>query len=90
MNLILDRLFIQPKELALITEKYPACKITKLGGSDQLIQQFRVNIKDEVEEAYFDFLVDNAIAMSSNKFYFRVKSDIKFADRMNARISQVH
>lgn len=82
-----DKLLLGPEELRIIKNKYPDCIINRINNSDSLIQQYRFRIHNADEESYFNFLLDNCIGMSSEKFYSKVKSDKAFTDRMKARIA---
>jgi hypothetical protein len=86
-SIIIDTLLIGTEDLTIITGRYPRCKVTKFTNPRHMAQQYRVRIQGEDEECYYNFLLDNRIAMSSNNFYYRVKSDRRFADRMKARIA---
>lgn len=87
MNVIIDTLIIGLGIPTILTDKFPKCQLTRLASPDSTIQRYRISLKDEDEQSYFNFLQDNCIAMSSNKFYFKMKSDKDFADRMKARIA---
>ncbi|QWV92896.1 hypothetical protein KP004_17245 [Geomonas oryzisoli] len=86
MSVIIDTLIIGLGEPTILTEAFPDCKVTKLTRADAMIQRYRVILKDEDEERYFEFLQDNCMAMTSNRFYFRVKNDKAFAEKMRARL----
>jgi len=89
MGAILDTLMLGPSELLIIKVKYPQCVTQSLTESDNLFQEYRIIIENEDESNYYDFLVDNHIALSSNKFYFRLKNDKRFGKRMISRMNQV-
>lgn len=79
---ITDILLLGPQELKILCDQYHNCEVNKLTDSEDLIQQYGVSIQAEDEESYYDFLLDNCIAMSSHNFYYRVKNDRMFSDRM--------
>lgn len=83
---IMDVLLLGPEELKILRDKYISCKINNLTSSEDLIQQYRLSMQVEDEEDYYNFLLDNCMAMSSHNFYSRVKVDKSFADRMKKRI----
>jgi hypothetical protein len=83
---ITDILLLGPEELKIVCDNYPTCKVNKLTDSEALIQQYELSINDEDEEEYYEFLLDNCIAMSSHNFYSKIKSDKKFCERMKQRI----
>ena len=89
MGVIIDTLIIGLGEPTILTRAFPACEITRLTRGDAMLQRYRVTLKSEDEERYFDFLQDNCIAMTSNRFYFRMKNDQVFAERMKARLAGV-
>ena len=84
--LITDILLVGPEELKIVCDNYSTCKVNKLTDSENLIQQYEITIQDESEKDYYDFLLDNCIAMSSQNFYLKIKSDKKFCERMKKRI----
>ena len=84
--MITDILLVGPEELKILCDNYPTCKVKKLTDSENLIQQYEVSIQGECEKNYYDFLLDNCIAMSSHNFYSKVKTDKKFCERMKKRI----
>ncbi|WP_224983584.1 hypothetical protein [Geomonas agri] len=86
MSVIIDTLIIGLGEPAILSEAFPGCKVTRLTSADAVIHRYRVILKDEDEQRYFDFLQDNCMAMTSNRFYFRMKNDKVFADRMRTRL----
>ena len=79
---ITDILLLGPEELKILCDRYPTCEVKKLTESEFVIQQYEISIQDEDEENYYNFLLDNCIAMSSHKFYSRVKSDKDFSDKI--------
>lgn len=83
---IKDILLLGPEEVKIISDQYPKCKVEQLTSSEDLIQQYEITITGEDEEKYYDFLLDNCIAMSSHNFYSKVKSDKNFCDRIKKRI----
>ena len=84
---IKDILLLGPEEVKIICDQYPKCKVDQLTSSEDLIQQYEITLQDEdEEEQYYDFLLDNCIAMSSHNFYSKVKSDKNFCDRIKKRI----
>jgi len=83
---IRDVLLVGPEELAMFCRQYPDCVVSNLTGSAGNIQQYQVSVHVDNEEDYYEFLIDNCIAMSSQMFYSRVKSDPQFAVRMKHRI----
>ncbi|MBJ6801579.1 hypothetical protein [Geomonas propionica] len=87
MGLIIDTLIIGLGEPTILTKAFPRCEVTRLSGANSTMQRYRVALKDEDEQRYFDFLQDNCMAMASNKFYFRIKNDASFAERMRARLA---
>ncbi|QWV96924.1 hypothetical protein KP003_17310 [Geomonas nitrogeniifigens] len=87
MGVIIDTLIIALGEPTILTKAFPGCEINRLTPADSTIQRYRVALKDEDEQSYFDFLQDNCMAMTSNRFYFRMKSDKSFADRMRGRFA---
>jgi hypothetical protein len=86
MGAILDTLVLDPEELAIIHEEYPGCITIKLTNTDNMPHEYRLIIEDEQEDNYYNFLLNNNIAMSSHKFYSRIKSDKVFAAKVQSRI----
>jgi hypothetical protein len=82
MGAIVDVLLLGSEELETITNEYPGCHFMRLSYQDDIISQYRVIIPNEDEDSYYEFLVKNTLAMSSRNFYSRIKSDRKFAKRM--------
>ncbi|QWV96923.1 hypothetical protein KP003_17305 [Geomonas nitrogeniifigens] len=83
--MLTDILILDQEELKLVRDKYIDCKLDKLSPSDSMIQQYRITIDVDNENSYYNFLLDNCIAMSSHNFYFRVKVDTIFFERIRRR-----
>ncbi|WP_129124651.1 hypothetical protein [Geomonas oryzae] len=80
-----DVLILGPEELRIVREEFPDCKVDRLSTSDTLIQQYRITFELEEESSYYNFLLDNRMAMSSHNFYYRVKIDKIFSERIRKR-----
>ncbi|TGU75073.1 hypothetical protein E4633_06355 [Geomonas terrae] len=80
-----DVLILGPEELRIVREEYPDCKVDRLSNSDTLIQQYRITLELEEENTYYNFLLENCMAMSSHNFYYRVKVDKIFSERIRKR-----
>jgi len=86
MGAVVDTLILGPSELLIIRIKYNKCVIEKLTKSCHNIQRYRVIIPDEDESNYYDFLIEEHIAMCSSKFYSRLESDKIFKERVKTKI----
>jgi len=87
MGAIIDILLIGEREIGVVERKYPDCVIRNLTYSTQLTQRYRLIIPNQdLDDTYYNFLVENNIAMSSMNFRFRLESDKKFAERMRAKL----
>lgn len=86
MGAVVDTLILGHEELNILTIEYTRCILRNLTNTAQAFQHYRIIIENENEEDYYDFLVQNKIAMSSHKFYSRVKSDKIFASKMDLRM----
>jgi len=87
MGAIIDTLLIGKREIGVIEKRYPHCVIRNMTNTRQLTQRFRLIIPDEdLDDAYYNFLVENSIAMSSMNFRCRLESDSNFAERMKAKL----
>ncbi|ADO00788.1 MULTISPECIES: hypothetical protein [Citrifermentans] len=82
---ITDTLLLGPEELVELCKRYSTCQVEKLTTSKNLFQQYRVHIEGEDEEGYYNFLLDKGLAMSSDSFYTKMKSDKTFARRIKRR-----
>lgn len=85
MGAIVDVLLLGKSEMKALEANYPHCVIRNMTNSTQLTQKYRLIVPDEDLEDYYDFLVDNMIAMSSSNFRARLESDERFKKRMTAR-----
>ena len=91
MGAILDTLYLDKKELAIIRSGYPDAEIFNQSHSKDGIQRYRVIIPHEQRSAdsYYIFLIDKGIAMSSSNFVRRIAGDQRFVGRMGARIAEI-
>ena len=86
MGAIIDTLLLGKSEITLVEKKYPQCIVRNMTNSKQLTQRYRLIIPNEdLDDNYYNFLVDNSIAMSSSNFRCRLESDKKFTERMRTR-----
>lgn len=86
MGAIVDVLLLGKHEINLVVRRYPACVVRNMTNSNQLTQKYRLIIPNEdLDDTYYNFLVDNGIAMSSANFRCRIDSDAKFTERMRTR-----
>ena len=86
MGAIIDTLLLGEPEIILLKNKYPQCVIKKITDSIQLIERYRLIVPGEdPDDNYYNFLVDNGIAMSSTNFRSRLESDARFTERMRTR-----
>lgn len=86
MGAIVDVLLIGRSGICTIMKKYPACVVRNMTNSSQLTQKYRIIIPDqELDETYYNFLVDSRIALSSLNFRMRLESDKAFKEKMTAR-----
>lgn len=87
MGAVVDTVHANGDEISLILRKYPNCYVqirSPLPG----IESYVVIIPDETADSYYEFLADNAIAMSSTNFLNRLNSDSEFSRRMLRRIQK--
>lgn len=86
MSSITDILYADSKELSVLVGKYPNCHLSKL---DWYVckQRYLVVIPDEPEDCYFNFLIDNALALASLNLSRRFYNDAKLARAVRARIT---
>lgn len=83
---VLDVLLLGPEELKLICYRYPTCEVKMLSCSTHAIQAYTISIEGADEEEYFEFLLNNRLAMSSNNFSSRIRTDRAFSDRMKGSL----
>lgn len=90
MGAIVDTLFLDQKEMDLLVDEYPECKVVNQSHSDYGIQRYRVIIPndDHSTDNYYLFLINHGIAMSSRNFLGRIASDQKFVDRMRLKVTE--
>lgn len=90
MGAIVDTVYLSPKEISILIEAYPDCRIVNQSHSDSGIQRYRVIIPndDHCTDSYYLFLIKMGIAMSSRNFLGRIASDQKFVDRMRVKIAE--
>lgn len=87
MGAIIDTLLLGKREINLVLKKYPGCIIRNMTNSRQLTQRYRLIVEnEELDDGYYNFLVENSIAMSSINFRSRLESDKNFADRMRRKL----
>jgi hypothetical protein len=83
---IIDVMLIDNGQQAVIQRAYPKCIMRDMHDGEALPKRVRVIIPDEeLEETYYNFLVDSQIASSSSNFVARLTSDAAFAERMKRR-----
>jgi hypothetical protein len=87
MRAIVDLLYLKVVEVGIIKNQYPHCQITLRSGAKDHIQQYQLVLPDEDEndDSYYNFLLDNLIAMCSRKFHARLARDKDFRSRIRAR-----
>lgn len=86
MGAIVDFLLLGKFEIAILERQYPNCVIRNMSNSQQLTQKYRLIIpQSELDDEYYNFLVDSRIALSSQNFRMRLDSDPEFKARMAAR-----
>lgn len=87
MGAIVDTLLLGKREIALVERRYPHCVIRNVTNSKQLTQRYRLIVPNgDLDETYYNFLVESNIAMSSTNFRNRLESDGMFRDRMRAKL----
>lgn len=91
MGAIVDILFLGPDEVRLIRSKYPQCLLASMAADERPTRRYRLIIPNEelADEGYYNFLVDNMIALSSASFRSRLDSDGGFRERMQARVAEL-
>ncbi|QWV92895.1 hypothetical protein KP004_17240 [Geomonas oryzisoli] len=82
---ITDVLILGPAELQILCDEYVGCRVERLSPSYSLIQQYRITIEVEDEGSYYDFLLDNSMATASHNFYYRVRLDKAFSEKIRRR-----
>ncbi|MBJ6801578.1 hypothetical protein [Geomonas propionica] len=82
---ITDVLILGRAELDLLCDEYVGCRVARLSPSYSLIQQYRITIEAEDEDSYYNFLLDNCMATSSHNFYYRVRLDKAFSEKIRRR-----
>ncbi|WP_224983583.1 hypothetical protein [Geomonas agri] len=80
-----DVLILGPAELEMVCEEYPGCAVGDVSPSYSLIKQYRITIEVDDENDYYNFLLDNSMATSSHNFYYRVRVDKNFYERIRRR-----
>jgi hypothetical protein len=88
LGAIADTLHIGRSELSIVEAKYRDCLVINQTNSNLIIQKYLIIIPNEDENSYYEFLLDNCIAMFSSKFRSRASSDTEFAQCMRARMSE--
>ena len=90
METITDILNLPPESIQLLKNKFPECKIAVLSFKHfQAKIYILLGLKIDTEKEYYNFLVDNLIAMGSIKFRSRLISDEKFSGEMLTRASLI-
>ena len=86
MGAIVDVLLLGKEDLFLLQKRYPEYVLTNMTNTSNFIQRYRLIIPGEdLDDAYYCFLLDNMIAMSSYNFRSRLDTDEKFTERMRKR-----
>lgn len=86
MGAIIDFVLLRRIEVSAFTTRYPDCVIRKMTESQQLAQKYGVIIPNrELDDDYYNFLVDSNIALASQNFRMRMESDPDFKARMVVR-----
>ena len=81
MGAIVDTLYANEDEISLIVKQYPDCHL-EMKNPLHSIEKYTVVIPDEIEERYYDFLIENNIPMSSANFLKRLNEDVLFAEKV--------
>ena len=88
MGAIIDVLLIGKAGVLQLQKKFPQAVVRNMTNSQQLTQKYRVIISgEELEDSYYNFLIDTCMALSSHNFRNRLDSDALFRDKMTARAS---
>lgn len=86
MGAVVDVLLIGKAGILQLQKKYPKAVVRNMTNSNQTTQKYRVIIPDEeLEDGYYEYLVDTCMALSSLNFRSRLESDPSFKERMTAR-----
>lgn len=87
MGAIIDTLLLDRIDVPLLRNRYPDCVLTNQTRTEHRVQQYRLIIPDadEYVDNYYNFLLDNLIAMCSRNFRARFDHDEMFKARMRAR-----
>lgn len=84
--MIIDTICAKPKDLAILVRKYRECHVDEQDMSiDSRV--YLLMIPSVSEESYFEFLIDNDLAMSSTGFLRRFHSDDQFARQVLSRLA---
>ncbi|QXE92417.1 hypothetical protein KP001_07805 [Geomonas subterranea] len=90
MGTIVDILNIRPRDIGVVHIQYPDCLVLNPAFIDyDTAQKIVIVISEEDENSYYDFLLNNGIAMSSKDFTYRVSHEKLFADRMIERATKL-
>ncbi|MBJ6751379.1 hypothetical protein [Geomonas anaerohicana] len=90
MGAIIDTLLIGKDGIQTISKRYPHCVVSKVADSQQQHQKYRIIIPGhELEEEYYNFLVDSRMALASSNFRMRMQSDARFKEKMIVRANAV-
>jgi hypothetical protein len=84
LSMIVDTICAKPKDVAVLVRQYRDCHVDQqdLNLDSRMYLLF---IPDVSEENYFDFLVENNLAMSSGSYLRRFHADDTFARRVPSR-----
>jgi hypothetical protein len=85
---IIDTLLLGQKELRLVLNTFPNAYSVNLSQTSNNTQQYQISLDIDEEDAYYNFILDNFLSMSSTNFLFKIKTDEAFAERMRLRIEE--
>jgi hypothetical protein len=90
MGSIIDILNIMLSDIGVIRSKYPECIVLNQDLDDcDTTQKIVIVIPEEDENSYYDFLLNNGIAMSSKEFTYRISHEKLFAEKMIKRATKL-
>ncbi|HJV64940.1 MAG TPA: hypothetical protein VJ550_04335 [Geomonas sp.] len=86
MSAIVDMIYAKSEQLAVLVRKYPECHLEE---RDYCLksQVYLLFLPGVSEESYFDFLIENALAMSSTSFLRRYHGD-EYARMVMSRLAE--
>ncbi|HJV64790.1 MAG TPA: hypothetical protein VJ550_03555 [Geomonas sp.] len=90
MGALVDILLLDRADANALRTEYPEAVLENRTNTGHRIQEYHLVLTEgeQVEDRYFDFLLDRLIATASRNFQARYSNDQEFRARMKARADE--